>query len=56
MTNFKPDQTSLIAQTLMSTKPSGKANSRMVLSVISVGTFDVFFGHETQITQSLFTV
>src|SRR5450631_3046939 len=45
MTNFKPDQTSVTAHTLMSTKPSGRPTSRIVSSVMSVGTFADFFGH-----------
>jgi hypothetical protein len=53
-TSFKPDQTSLTAQTFMSTKPSGNANSRIVLSVMSVGIFDALFGHDTQTAQSFF--
>ena len=55
MTSFKPDQISLTAQTFMSTNPRGKANSRMVSSVISVGTFEAFFGHDTHMAQSLLT-
>ena len=31
----------------MSTKPRGRASSRTVSSVMSVFTFDAFFGHET---------
>ena len=34
------------------TKPSGNANSRIVSSVMSVGTFDAFFGQDTQTTPS----
>src|ERR1700730_6915450 len=49
MTSFRPDQTSSTAQTLMSTSPSGSATSLMVSSVMSVGTFDDFLGHDTQI-------
>ena len=52
MTNFKPDHTSLTAQTLISTRPSGSATSLIVSSVISVGTLDDFFGHETQTAPS----
>ena len=51
-TSFSPDHTSSTAQTLTSTKPSGNATSRTVSSVISVGTFDAFFGHDTQTTAS----
>src|SRR6516165_1223665 len=47
ITSFRPDQTSLTAHTLMSTKPSGNATSLIVSSVMSVATFDDFFGHET---------
>ncbi len=50
MTSFKPDQTWLTAQTLTSTNPSGKASSRIVSSVMSVGTLAAFFGQDTQIT------
>src|SRR5258705_3789319 len=49
MTSFRPDQTSLIAHTFTSTRPIGRANARTVSSVISVGTFEVRFGHDTQI-------
>src|SRR6266478_5487908 len=52
MTSFRPDQTSSTAQTLMSTSPSGSATSLMVSSVTSVGTFDDFLGHDTQIIPS----
>src|SRR5262245_31287573 len=53
-TSFKPDHISSIAQTLMSTRPSGSAISLIVSSVISVGTLDAFFGQETQMAASLF--
>ena len=53
MTSFRPDQTSLTAQTFTSTNPSGSANSRTVSSVMSVCTFDSFFGQETQTAASL---
>src|SRR5688572_424525 len=46
MTSFSPDQTSLTAHTLISTNPSGSATSRMVSSVISVGTLEAFLGHD----------
>src|SRR5215471_16795276 len=49
ITSFKPDQTSLIAQTLTSTTPAASAMSRITFSVRSVGTPDVFFGQLTQI-------
>lgn len=49
ITNLSPDQISSMAQTLMSTKPNSKANSRIKFSFKSVGTFEDFFGHETQI-------
>jgi len=54
ITSFNPDHTSLTAQTLISTKPSGRAISRIVSSVISVGTFELFFGHETHTKPSCF--
>ena len=50
--NFKPDQVSSTAQTLMSTNPSGRATARITSSVTSVATPDDFFGHETQIAAS----
>ena len=52
-TNFKPDHTSVAAHSFMSTKPSGKAVSRIVSSVMSVGTFEDFFGHEIHIVALL---
>src|SRR5262249_39501597 len=52
ITNFKPDQTSSTAHTLISTSPIGSATSRIVSSVISVFTPEDFFGQETQITPS----
>jgi hypothetical protein len=51
-TSFKPDHTSSTAHTFTSTNPSGSATSRTVSSVISVGTFDDFFGHDTHTTAS----
>ena len=48
ITNLRPDQVSSIAQTLVSTNPSGSATSRIVSSVMSVGTFPAFFGQLTQ--------
>ena len=54
ITSFSPDQTSLTAHTFTSTNPSGSAISRIVSSVISVGTFDDFLGHETQTNPSCF--
>lgn len=48
MTSFNPDQTSLTAQTLISTNLRGSAISRMVSSVMSVSTPEDFFGHDTQ--------
>ena len=48
ITSLSPDQVSVTAQTLMSTKPSGRASSRTVSSVMSVGIFADFLGHETQ--------
>lgn len=38
----------LTAQTLMSTNPRGRQTSRIVSSVMSVGTLEAFFGQETQ--------
>jgi len=52
MTNFKPDQTSFTAQTFTSTKPNGKASSRITSPVISVGSLEAFFGQETHTTAS----
>jgi hypothetical protein len=45
---LSPDHVSSIAQTFTSTKPSGSESSRTTSSVISDGTFDDFFGHDTQ--------
>jgi hypothetical protein len=39
-------------QTLMSTNPSGSASPRITSSVMSVGTFEDFFGQETHTTAS----
>ena len=50
ITSFSPDHTASTAHTFTSTKPSGSAAARIASSVTSVGTFDAFFGHETQIT------
>jgi hypothetical protein len=50
--NFNPDQMSSTAQTLVSTNPIGSATDRITSSVMSVGTPDDFFGHETQIAAS----
>jgi hypothetical protein len=47
-TSLSPDHVSSIAQTFTSTKPSGSATSRTMSSVISDGTFEDFFGHDTQ--------
>src|SRR5882672_1157532 len=52
MTNFKADQISVTAHTLISTNPSGSATSRIVSSVISVETFDDLFGHDTHTAAS----
>src|SRR5213596_1579866 len=46
-TSLRPDQTSLTAQTLTSTYPSGSASSRIASSVTVVGTFAAFFGQDT---------
>src|SRR6266851_7256626 len=48
ITSFRPDHFSSTAQTLISTRPSGKAASRTVSSVISVGNFAAFLYQETQ--------
>src|ERR1700687_5895913 len=48
MTNRSPDHVSSIAHTLLSTRPVGRATNRMKSAVISVGTFDAFFGQATQ--------
>src|SRR5881275_421780 len=45
--SLRPDQTSLTAQTLTSTNPSGNATSRIVSSVTVVGTFAAFLGQDT---------
>jgi hypothetical protein len=49
ITSFNPDQVSSTAHTLTSTKPSGNASARISSSFTSEGTFEAFFGHETQI-------
>src|SRR5579863_2620621 len=49
ITNFRPDQVSSIAHTLISTRPSGSAASRTTTSLKSLSTPDDFFGHDTQI-------
>jgi len=56
MTSLRPDQTSSTAHTFTSTSPSGSAISRMVSSVMSVGVFEAFFGHEIQIAPSGFSL
>src|SRR4029077_17695366 len=43
-TTRRPDQMSVTAHTLLSTRPSGRNTSRTVSSVMSVGTFGAFFG------------
>jgi hypothetical protein len=48
ITSFNPDQTSLTEHTLMSTSPIGKASSRITSSLMSVITFEAFFGQDTQ--------
>src|SRR5579871_6042677 len=52
ITNFNPDHTSSTAQTFMSTKPVGRTNSRITLSVRSLATPEVFLGHEIHTTAS----
>lgn len=47
ITSLSPDHTSLTAQTLTSTNPSGSATARITSSVTSDGTFEAFFGHDT---------
>src|SRR5215813_12134274 len=47
MTRRSPDQTSSIAQTLLSTRPVGRATSRTTSSVMSVGTLAARFGQAT---------
>lgn len=49
ITNFSPDHISSTAQTLISTSPFCKAKLRMISSVMSVTTFDAFFGQDIQI-------
>src|SRR5687767_2746435 len=49
ITNFSPDHFSSTAHTFTSTSPRGKAASRTVSSVISVGSFADFLYQETQI-------
>ena len=51
-TNRRPLQVSSMAHTLLSTRPVGRNSSRMVSSVISVSTPELFFGHATQIAPS----
>src|ERR1700675_3151437 len=51
-TSFRPDQTSVTAQTLTSTKPSGRPPSRIVSPVTSVGISEDFLGHETHSSAS----
>jgi len=47
MTSFRPDQISVTAHTLTSINPSGLAKARIVSSLISVATFEDFFGQDT---------
>lgn len=49
ITSFNPDQTASTAQTLISTRPRGRAAFRTTSSVRSVCTPEDFFGQETQI-------
>lgn len=49
---FRPDQVSPTARTFTSASPTGGASSRTPSSVMPVGTFDDFFGQDTQITAS----
>ena len=48
-TNFRPDQTSSMAQIFTSTRPAAKPMSRTIFSLTSVCTPEVFFGQEIQI-------
>ncbi len=48
MTRRRPDQTSSIAHTLLSTSPVGRATSRTTSSVTSVTTLDERFGQAIQ--------
>src|SRR6185369_8226486 len=48
-TSLRPDQVASTAQTFTSTRPIGRQTSRITSSVMSVGTFDAFFGQLTQI-------
>src|ERR1700680_409050 len=52
ITSFRPDQVSSTAHTLMSTRSSAKAISRITSSVMSVGTPAVRFGQLTQMAAS----
>src|SRR3954470_175259 len=47
ITSFRPDHVSSIAHTFTSTNPSGSAIARMTSSLMVVGTFADFFGHDT---------
>src|SRR5262249_7852728 len=47
-TNFSPDHTSSMAQTFTSTIPFARPISRTIFSLRSLGTPEVFFGHDTQ--------
>lgn len=49
ITNFIPDQVSSTAHTFISTSPLANARFLITSYVISVITFDAFFGHEIQI-------
>src|SRR5208282_4571722 len=46
ITNFNPDQTSVTAQTFTSTRPASSPRWRITSSVRSVGTPELFLGHE----------
>src|SRR5262245_25792011 len=48
MTRRRADHVSSTAQTLLSTRPRGRANSRTTSSVTVVLTPALFFGHEIQ--------
>ena len=46
--SLRPDQISSTAQTLTSTRPIGRATSRITSSVMSVGTLEAFLGQLIQ--------
>jgi len=46
--SLRPDQVASIAHTFTSTRPIGRQTSRMMSSVMSVGTLAAFFGQLIQ--------